>query len=243
MTSLRQQTAFETSPKTRAATAQVAGLGVLVGLDGFVDEIIAVVDKRHDFHRYQAMTTIDHPRQTHSPRRQASRAISSWWSSRSSWAETVRSWPRPAGRRHPTDLCRLLRAAQHPSGICRSGSRRGAHDQHCRAGHTDALEFNDGKVMLGKHATLKDICWERLMSHVSQQELIELMNASALVAMVNWTMLPHMSDIWSHLASEIFPKTVGRRKCMSILPIQKADQRRYRGGRWNCCGALAPGSM
>ncbi len=36
-------------------------------------------------------------------------------------------------------------------------------------GHTDALEFEDGKLMLGKHQTLGDISWENLLQRVGKE--------------------------------------------------------------------------
>ena len=35
-------------------------------------------------------------------------------------------------------------------------------------GHTDALEFEDGKLMLGKHQSLGDVNWDNLQSRVGQ---------------------------------------------------------------------------
>jgi sugar/nucleoside kinase (ribokinase family) len=211
MTSLRQQIAAEAAEKLRAARDHVAGIGVLIGLDGFVDEIIAVVDKRHDFHRFEPMRTIAHL---------GHRIFGAV--GHSSNLELVVKQTKLGGN-GPIMAGALLAAGARVTYIGACG-RPNIHAVFAELaagarligisepGHTDALEFDDGKIMLGKHATLKDVCWEQLISHVSRQELIELVNASALVAMANWTMLPHMSDIWAHLADEIFPHTVGRRQ-------------------------------
>ena len=67
--------------------------------------------------------------------------------------------------------------------------------------HTDALEFEDGKVMLGKLEPLLDITWDRLVERVGEPELTRLVSQSALVALVNWTMLPFMSQIWESALS------------------------------------------
>jgi hypothetical protein len=211
MTSPRQQTASQAAEKLRAASSQVAGLGVLVGLDGFVDEIIAVVDKRHDFDRFEPMRTIAHL---------GHRVLGA--AGNSSNLELVVKQVKLGGN-GPIMAGALLAAGArltyvgccgcpniHPffADLAAAAARM---ISFAEPGHTDALEFDDGKIMLGKHASLKNVCWQQLISHVSRQELIELINGSALVAMVNWTMLPHMSDIWAHLADEILPQTVGRR--------------------------------
>ena len=73
-------------------------------------------------------------------------------------------------------------------------------------GHTDALEFEDGKLMFGKHQSLGDINWDNLSGAVGKDRLVELVCGAKLIGMTNWTMLPVMSDIWSKLQTEILPK-------------------------------------
>ncbi|HEY1785705.1 MAG TPA: PfkB family carbohydrate kinase [Pirellulales bacterium] len=218
MTPSREQIATQAAEKLRAARDQVAGLNVLVGLDGFVDEIIAVVDKRHDFDRFEPMRTIAHL---------GHRVLGA--AGNSSNLELVVKQVKLGGN-GPIMAGALLAAGTRLTyiGCCGSPNVHPVFADLAAAarlisiaepGHTDALEFDDGKIMFGKHSTLKEICWERLISQVGRQQLIELINASALVAMVNWTMLPHMSDIWAHLAAEIFPHTVGRR----LMYVDLAD--------------------
>jgi len=62
-------------------------------------------------------------------------------------------------------------------------------------GHTDALEFEDGKLMLGKLSQLKDISWENIINYFTVDDLIDLVAEIDLIAFTNWTMLPEMNDI------------------------------------------------
>ena len=73
-------------------------------------------------------------------------------------------------------------------------------------GRTDALEFDDGKIMMGKHASLGEVNWENLVSRVGRDELERCFAAASLIGLQNWTMLPYMSDIWEHVLAEICPK-------------------------------------
>ena len=73
-------------------------------------------------------------------------------------------------------------------------------------GHTDALEFNDGKIMLGKHQPLKEVRWERITSCVSVEELTEVATGASLVAALNWTMLPYLTEVWEHFLDEVLPQ-------------------------------------
>src|SRR3954468_758070 len=59
MSLTRQQVCDLTSKKLAAAAPTVSSIKTLVGLDGFVDNIISVVDKRHDLERFDRVKTID----------------------------------------------------------------------------------------------------------------------------------------------------------------------------------------
>src|SRR3954466_6853690 len=54
----REQVCELTSRKLVAAAGHIPDIRATVGLDGFVDEIIAVVDKRHDDGRFDRVRTI-----------------------------------------------------------------------------------------------------------------------------------------------------------------------------------------
>jgi sugar/nucleoside kinase (ribokinase family) len=85
---------------------------------------------------------------------------------------------------------------------------------------TDALEFKDGKIMLGNMSALSEITWEHLVSAVGRERLMALMEESALLGLVNWTMLPHMTAIWEGLVAEVLPKLS---KADRIVFIDLAD--------------------
>src|SRR4051812_19024726 len=55
----RDQICELTSKKLLAAAPKLPAVRATVGLDGFVDEIIAVVDKRQDKEKYEPVKTID----------------------------------------------------------------------------------------------------------------------------------------------------------------------------------------
>src|SRR5213079_1163521 len=62
-----------------------------------------------------------------------------------------------------------------------------------KPGHTDALEFDDGKLMLGKHQTLQEVNWDNLISRVGEENLKSLMEGS------------HMIGIWAQMLDEVIP--------------------------------------
>ncbi len=72
--------------------------------------------------------------------------------------------------------------------------------------HTDAVEFLDGKIMIGKMAPISQVTWERLMEVVGMTRLQSLLDSADLLALVNWTMITFMSDIYDRLLADVCPK-------------------------------------
>lgn len=62
-------------------------------------------------------------------------------------------------------------------------------------GHTHAIEFFDGKVMMGKIQSLDEINWETMKNKVGEAKLEQLLRSVSLIACVNWTMIPYMNSI------------------------------------------------
>ena len=60
MSLTRQQVCDLTNKRLSAAASTISSVKTLVGLDGFVDNIISVVDKRHDLETFDRVRTIDH---------------------------------------------------------------------------------------------------------------------------------------------------------------------------------------
>ncbi|GDY11664.1 hypothetical protein LBMAG53_05420 [Planctomycetota bacterium] len=72
---------------------------------------------------------------------------------------------------------------------------------------TDALEFADGKVMLGKLQPLERLSWQGLVDAAGGLDGLEILFApTAAIAATNWTMSLQMTDIWRHLLAEILPR-------------------------------------
>lgn len=71
--------------------------------------------------------------------------------------------------------------------------------------HSDALEFDDGKIILGKLDSLSNINYETLISAIGKKNLIEELERADLFISANWTMLPMMTELWERIAAEITP--------------------------------------
>ena len=175
----------------------------LVGLDGFVDNIIDVVDKRADAVTYTRVDTIA------SLGERISRAAGL-----SSNLELVVRQQKLGGN-GPIMANALIENGLNVSYIGCLGhplphavftdmaAKCKACYTLCEPGVTDALEFRDGKVMLGKHQTLKEVHYARMLEVVGLDNLKDLWRTSNLIALTNWTMLPHQTDIWKRLLKDM----------------------------------------
>jgi len=194
-----------------AAAPAVPSLTAFVGLDGFVDEILHVVDKRYDAHRFDRIPTIAAYAQ-----RLAGAA------GRSTNIELVNVLTKLGGNGPimanalasfgiaVTYVGALGWPAIH--GVFEPFAARADVNTVCEPGLTDALEFDDGKLMVGKHYTLKQVTWENICLRYGREKFGAKFTGSSLVAFVNWTMLPYMSDIWESLLAEFVPGISGPRR-------------------------------
>ena len=200
----REEICASTSSKLQAAIPTLKSLPAIIGLDGFVDEIIAVVDKRQDNARFDPIRTIG----------QLGSKIQSAAGQSSNYELVVKQTK--LGGNGPIMANALASAGLDVTYIGNLGypnldpvfadfAKRANVVSIAQPGHTDALEFDDGKLMFGKHESLKDINWQNLLERVGKDKLKSLLANSKLIGMVNWTMLPFMSDIWRHLLADIIP--------------------------------------
>jgi len=70
-------------------------------------------------------------------------------------------------------------------------------------GFTNALEFVDGKIMLGNIGGVGGIGWDTLRKKIGDQQYFSLIAQSKLVMFGNWTMLLGMGDIIAETADNL----------------------------------------
>ena len=206
---------LQTAQQLEAAAARVSTLSAFVGLDGFVDEILQVVDKRYDANRYDRVPTI-----AAYARRLAAAA------GQSTNSELVNVMTKLGGNGpimgnalssfglKVTYVGSLGWPSLHP--VFQNFAQHADVNSISEPGLTDALEFEDGKLMLGKHYLLKHVTWENLKERFGRDKFARQFGTASLVAFVNWTMLPYMSDIWSSIQSELMPEIEGPRRKLFV---------------------------
>jgi len=177
----------------------------VVGLDGFIDEIVHVVDTRKNHEEYKRLESM------------------------SAYAERIKSYAGMSGNiEYVTQRIKIggngpimanaVAALDVPTTyignigwpevhpVFRAMEDRVDLITLAEPCHTDAVEFHDGKIMVGKMAPVKKVNWDSLMKVVGLPRLTELLDAADLLALVNWSMLPHMPEIWEKLLEEVCPK-------------------------------------
>jgi sugar/nucleoside kinase (ribokinase family) len=200
----RQQICQSAARKLSTAAPTLGSISAMIGLDGFVDEIIAVVAKRFDKDRYEAMKTIT----VLGDKILAAAGQSSNYELLVKQTKLGGNGPIMANALAAAGLAvtyigNLGYPTIHP--VFAELAERAKVISIAEPGHTDALEFEDGKLMFGKHQSLSDINWDNLLQRVGKEQLTSLVSGARLIGMVNWTMLSQMSDIWSKLQTEILP--------------------------------------
>ena len=209
------------SPESRQQCAQqllvsvtrASLLSTFIGLDGFVDEIIHVVDKRENAESYTRLPTIS---------KFAERIGAA--AGKSTNIEMVNQRTKLGGNGpimanslstfglKLTYLGALGFPNRHP--VFDDFAQRSDVHTIAESGHTAALEFDDGKIMLSQSVQLNEVSWNNIQARYGRDQFTGKFATADLVGFVNWTMIPYMSDLWEALLHELCPDLTGPRRKM-----------------------------
>lgn len=178
---------------------------VLIGFDGFVDEIIYVVDKRIDAQTYIRLNTI-----TEYSERIAQAA---------GYSTNIEYVPiqTKIGGNGPIYANAI---AMQGGKVCYVGALgkpiRSVFDDfvnRCekvvslsQPAQTDAVEFIDGKLIISKLGAFSQITYERIIECFGKQEFINAVSSSDLIGFTNWTMISSMNSIFEQFLANIAPQ-------------------------------------
>ncbi|MEM1108296.1 MAG: hypothetical protein AAGH99_06360 [Planctomycetota bacterium] len=194
----------------RAAIAKSAAAGLrafggrpepapaLVGFDGFVDSIISVVDKRRDVDRFDAMPTIA----DFGARVSAKAGQSSNYELAVNLEKLGGNGPIMANAMTKAGIAvSYVGCLGHPNlhPIFTDFAEAAEVYSVAEPGFTDALEFDDGKLMLGKYESISKLDWPTVEAAVGAEKFAELVGRSRLIGLANWTMLNRIETVWSHI--------------------------------------------
>lgn len=202
----RNMIAKRTSDSLRRFADKIGTTNVLIGFDGMVDSIISVVDKRHGVDDYEPINNMQ----------QFGEKILAA-AGKSSNYELVVTHEKLGGNGPimANALSSMGLPVTYIGGIGYPEVHPAFQDFADRCarclpiadpGFTDALEFNDGKLIMGKLANTRLVNKERLKEIVGEDQLVSIITRSKLVGMVNWTMLLNTNEIWQYMIDDILPR-------------------------------------
>jgi len=182
-----------------------AGMNSVVGLDGFVDKIVTPVDKRHGLNdNFDPIDTID--------------ALGSRISAAAGKSANIELFPRfdKLGGNGPIMAnahlslglnVRYVGALGHPTidPVFQDFANKTNAISLTNPGITTALEFKDGKLMLGNTSSLEEIDYPRILSVAGEGAFIDMLAKAEIVSIVNWTMIPKMTSILLEIVEHIMP--------------------------------------
>lgn len=186
-----------------AQSARLPALPVVTGFDGFVDEMISVVDRRHSLSEFDRIDTIA----------EFGEKISAA-AGHSSLREIVVTQVDPGGC--AINMGDGLASLGLPVTTFATVGRpihRAFADYGRKAkliswgdepGRTLAYEFADGKLMFSAVSQLQTFKPESLVGYLADGFFAKACAAAKLIAITDWTLYPHMTDCWAYLLETVF---------------------------------------
>ncbi len=213
----------QTSEVLENKSVNLVGSKVTVGFDGFIDEIIHVVDTRQNKDTFKRIGTI---------KEYGERIVSA--AGKSLNMEMVPVMKKVGGN---GPLMAMAVSGMGCDTTCigllgfpEVDTVFSPLKERCKLltvgepGHTDALEFQDGKLLMGKLNTISQMSWPKIKEVIGESEFDSIINTSQLVACTNWTMLTEMDGILTHLL-ENQRKTPGPTFFFDLADPQKRSRK------------------
>lgn len=210
---------------------QVSSQRVVFGFDGYVDRVREVVADRHDPDDYERLETLA----GFGDRVQDSVAADSSLS-----FEWLQHGTRTGGH-----TSHLARAFGHwnfdPVMIGMYGDplldvfteEFTEYELHSlgEPGYTDAVEFDDGKLMLIENGDTMDLDWESLTAAIDRETLRSRLDGAALLGTGYWAETPDLPDVLEGVA-ELWPELGDPPATVLVDPgdVRKLDDDRLRSG-------------
>lgn len=186
---------------------------VFVGFDGFVDEIIHVVDIRFHSDSYKRIATI----QAYADRIARGSGMSTNIELVSQQIKMGGNGPILANAllNYEVDVT-YMGAIGYPElspvfhGLARCRKRIGL----ASPASTDALEFNDGKIIASKLTALDSVTWETILTRCPLPELIRIFEDCDHLVFSNWSMIVGMNQIFQEFLTQVAPNISAAEKSL-----------------------------
>lgn len=175
-----------------------------IGFDGFIDEVVHVVEERIDEDHFERVPTLDN--------------YGKKISAAAGMSLNIELVPirKKLGGNGPILASALLDQELDVTYLGALGkdavdplfspvSDRAEVISFCDPAHTDAIEFFDGKIISCKLEPLKFADWAHLKAAASPEDLAKIYDRSDVIVFANWSLLVHANDIWHGIYNEVVP--------------------------------------
>lgn len=178
------------------------------GFDGFVDEIVHMVDQRFDRQHYSRINTIEE----YSKRIAKAAGLSTNIEAAVVYKKLGGNGPifTDALRRQEIQLSYMgALGYPHIKSVFQDFAGAGGSTLSIsEPGYTDAVEFLDGKIIRSKLDSLNRLDWSVIKERKGLEYLREALKISEFAAFMNWSLLPCMNEIWQGILDEVLPYSV-----------------------------------
>ncbi len=177
----------------------------VIGFDGFIDEVVHVVDKRIDPKNYTRVLTLKDYGQ---------RIVAT--SGLSSNVEIV-TVSKKLGGNGPIMANALIKFGMKMSyvgaiGYPETNAVFKSIVERCEnvypvsdPSSTDAMEFEDGKIIRTKLSPFQELNFESIKQRVGLDVLASLLDECSLIGFEDWTLPPYSGEIWKGIYNEVLP--------------------------------------
>jgi len=212
-TSVDLELARRTADRLAASGVTLEQTPALLGFDGFIDTILHVVDTRQSATEYTRVRTIE---------AFAARILAA--AGKSTNIEIVPQNVKLGGNGPimanamsalgvPVTYCGMT-GYPHVHEVFSEFATRALLHPIADPALTDAIEFDDGKLIVGKHATVAQVSYENIQLRVGEIAWRVAWESAGFVGMVNWTMLPYLTDLWKKIQADFSHELDHRRKTL-----------------------------
>lgn len=178
---------------------------VVFGFDGYIDRVREIVDERQGRESYRRIRELDDlSDQISTAAREERSILVEWIQSELRTGGLVCHVSRALGRLG-YDPIMIGMFGQPPRNEFLEEYGDFEMESLGEPAYTDAVEFDDGKVMLTESGGMRSLDWETLRSEVGFDRLATYVDGAAVFGMGYWTEIHDMVSIFEGLAEELVP--------------------------------------
>lgn len=215
----------KTLSELKNSLEKASAIKVLIGLDGFVDIIVHPVDKRAGpgdaFTRIPTIT--DFGGRIHSAAGKSANIELAPIMEKLGGNGPIMANAQSAQGLQVRYLGALGEKTIHP--VFAEFAKKTKAISIAEPGVSHAAEFSDGKIIFGNTASLEEITYAKILEQVEAPKLLGLFAEADCIAIVNWTMIPYLTEVFRDLITKLLPQLPENRKRHFFFDLADPEKR------------------